>query len=70
MRALLDIFEKLPPTNDNQPTIIIAKTVKGKGVSFMENTIDWHYGNLDEELRDQALAELRSKKPAGGGHRG
>ncbi|MGB2799495.1 MAG: transketolase [Dehalococcoidia bacterium] len=70
MRALLDIFEKLPPTNDNQPTIIIAKTVKGKGVSFMENTLDWHYGNLDEELRDQALAELRSKKPAGGGHRG
>ena len=70
MRALLDIFKKLPPTSDTKPTIIIAKTVKGKGVSFMENTIDWHYGNLDEELRDQALAELRSKRPTGGSHRG
>ena len=70
MRALLDIFEKLPPTSDTKPTIIVAKTVKGKGVSFMENTIDWHYGNLDEELRDQVLAELRSKRPTGGGHRG
>ena len=70
MGALLDAFESLPPTNSNQPTIIIARTVKGKGVSFMENTVDWHYGNLDEELRDQALAELKSKKPAGGGHRG
>lgn len=70
MRALLDIFEKLPPTSDTKPTIIVAKTVKGKGVSFMENTIDWHYGNLDEELRDQVLAELRSKRPTGGVHRG
>jgi len=70
MGALLDAFESLPPTNSNQPTIIIARTVKGKGVSFMENTVDWHYGNLDEELRDQALSELESKKSAGGGHRG
>ena len=70
MGALLDAFANLPPTSDTQPTIIIARTVKGKGVSFMEKTVDWHYGNLDEELRDQALAELKSKKPAGGGHRG
>ncbi len=70
MGALLDAFEKLPPTSDNKPTVIIARTVKGKGVSFMENTVDWHYGNLDEELRDQALAELESKKPSGGGHHG
>lgn len=70
MGALLDAFANLPPTNSNQPTIIIARTVKGKGVSFMENTVDWHYGNLDEELRDQALAELKTKKPAGGGHHG
>jgi len=67
---LLDTFAKLPGSDDRQPTVIIAKTVKGKGVSFMENTIDWHYGNLDDKLRDQVLAELLSKRPLsqGGQH--
>jgi len=70
MGAIIDSFEKLPPTSGSQPTVIIARTVKGKGVSFMENTIAWHYGNLDEELRDQVLAELGSKRLAGGTNHG
>ena len=66
MKTLVDTFDQLPSSRDTKPTIIIANTVKGKGVSFMENTIEWHYGNLEEELRDRVLAELRSKKPKGG----
>ena len=46
------------PFQPEKPSCIIAHTVKGKGVSFMENQIAWHYQSPnDEELR-QALAEL------------
>lgn len=41
-----------------KPTIIIAKTVKGKGVSFMENTADWHGKTPSKEQSEQALKEL------------
>ena len=42
-----------------RPTVIIARTVKGKGVDFMENQPGWHYGGLDEAMQDKALAALR-----------
>lgn len=43
------------------PTCVIARTVKGKGVSFMENSVLWHYRcPRDQEFRD-AMSELRSK---------
>ena len=41
-----------------QPTMIIAKTVKGRGVSFMENEVGWHGKAPDEKQTAQALAEL------------
>jgi transketolase len=43
----------------NRPTVIIADTIKGKGVSFMENNIDYHYRPLrSKEELDQAILEL------------
>src|SRR6266581_1754567 len=42
------------------PTVIIAKTVKGKGVSFLENVNGWHGKALNKEQEEQALSELRS----------
>jgi transketolase len=41
-----------------KPTVIIAHTVKGKGVSFMENKAAWHSGLVTDEVREKALAEL------------
>lgn len=41
-----------------KPTIIIAKTIKGKGVSFMENQAGWHGTAPNKEQRNQAIAEL------------
>ncbi|MDR1511600.1 MAG: transketolase [Endomicrobium sp.] len=41
-----------------KPTAIIAKTVKGKGVSFMENIIEWHGKIPSKELTKKALAEI------------
>ena len=45
------------------PTAIIAKTVKGKGVSFMENNILWHYRTPQGEEYDAALKELEAQRP-------
>lgn len=42
-----------------RPTIIIAKTIKGKGVSFMENEADWHGSAPNQEQVEQALKELQ-----------
>lgn len=47
---------KLSP---NKPTIIIAKTIPGKGVSFMENDYHWHGKPPTKEEADKALAELK-----------
>lgn len=41
-----------------KPRVIIAKTVKGKGVSFAENVVDWHAAYLTKELYEQAMEEL------------
>lgn len=42
-----------------RPTMIIAHTVKGKGVSFMENQVDWHGSAPKRDQVAQALAELQ-----------
>jgi transketolase len=41
-----------------KPTMIVAKTVKGKGVSFMENRAEWHGKALPPDLLEEALKEL------------
>lgn len=50
----------------DKPTVIIANTTKGKGISFMENNILWHYRfPHDGEEYDSAVAELNKQKPDG-----
>ena len=44
----------------SKPVAIIAKTVKGKGVSYMENAVNWHGAAPNDELFEQAMAELKS----------
>jgi transketolase len=46
------------PAHEGRPTVCLARTVKGKGVSFAENTSSWHYGRLSPEQRGTALAEI------------
>lgn len=48
-----------------QPTVIIARTVKGKGVSYMENDCDWHGRPPDDEQFAQAMAELDALEQRG-----
>lgn len=53
-------FDKLSAAKGSKPVFIIARTVKGKGVSFMENQIGWHgvVPKIDE--RDKAVTELKT----------
>ncbi len=46
------------PWEPGKPSCLIAHTVKGKGVSFMENQLAWHYKSPDEAQLEQALNEL------------
>ncbi len=54
-------FAQFNACND-KPTAIIAKTVKGKGVSFMENQVSWHGSAPNAEQYAQAMAELDAAK--------
>jgi len=46
------------PFEKGKPSLVIANTIKGKGVSFMENKLEWHYKNLTQEDYEKALKEL------------
>ena len=46
----------------DKPTAIIASTVKGKGVSYMENQVGWHGSAPNDELFEQAMTELNAAK--------
>ena len=43
-----------------KPSVVLAHTVKGKGVSFMENMASWHHGVMTEEQYEQAVRELEA----------
>jgi transketolase len=54
---LIDVLRTLP-FEPGRPSVLIAHTVKGKGVSFMENSVLWHYRCAQGAEFDQALQEL------------
>lgn len=55
---IIDAFAAARQTKGT-PTVIVAKTVKGKGVSFMENSVAWHGSAPSQAQREQAVAELK-----------
>jgi transketolase len=57
--ALRDAFSRFP-AEPERPTVVIAHTTKGKGVSFMENSVLWHYRAARGDEFDRALAELEA----------
>ncbi len=59
-----DILESLNNLNmkKGQPHVIIAHTIFGKGVSYMENKIKWHYWPMSDEEYKVALKEIEDKK--------
>lgn len=59
-RRMEELFESLPFAS-NQPSCVIARTKKGKGVSFMEDTVLWHYRIPKGVELDAAVAELEGQ---------
>lgn len=55
-KALIEAMQ--PDSESERPVVLICDTVKGKGVSFMENVVLWHYRSPDDEEREAALKEL------------
>jgi transketolase len=58
MQQILEAFSRLPEL-DGRPTVVIADTVKGKGVPSIEGDYHWHYGRLSDMQRREAEATLR-----------
>jgi len=62
--ALKEAFGRaIENAGGRKPTVILAHTVKGKGVSFMENNILWHYRSPQGEEYEAALKELEAQRP-------
>ncbi|MDD0852519.1 transketolase [Halobacteriovorax sp. GB3] len=59
-KALIGAFDSI--IIGDKPTVVIADTIKGKGVSFMENQVLWHYRNAQGDEFDAALEELTRDK--------
>ena len=57
--AISDAVEQAKATK-GKPTLIVAETVKGKGISFMENEVGWHGVAPNAEQAARALAELKA----------
>lgn len=58
-KQMENIFSQLP-FEKGKPSLIIADTIKGKGISFMENKNEWHYKTPDKDHFETALKELAS----------
>lgn len=59
--AALDDAVKQAKATKGKPTVVIMKSTKGKGVSFMENQAGWHGSAPNQEQYEQGLSELNAK---------
>ena len=66
MAAVVDAVAAFP-FEPGKPSVIIARTIKGKGLPFAENRVDFHYHDVDDEMVKEALAILESNDSGEGG---
>ncbi len=59
MADILNTLSKAKNTRNGKPICVLAHTVKGKGVSFMEHSLDWHGKAPNDEQYEKAIAELK-----------
>ena len=66
MAEVVDAITAFPFAR-GKPSVIIAHTIKGKGLPFAENRVDFHYHAVDKEMVKEALAILESSDSGDGG---
>ncbi|MBI2270320.1 MAG: transketolase [Bacteroidetes bacterium] len=64
LEQIINGIDKLKKSKNSKPKVIIGNTVKGKGVSFMENEMKWHYLPLDPRLYQQAINDIKKQYSA------
>lgn len=62
IQELYDALHKFQSSQNGKPKVIIANTVKGKGISFMENKKEWHHAVLSEENYRLAINEMEDNE--------
>jgi transketolase len=60
IEALANTLDELSQCSNGKPQLLVAHTVKGKGVSFMENEAKWHHGVPSAKRLELALREIRN----------
>jgi len=61
IESLCQWADGLPDVTSGQPTVLVARTTKGKGVTFMESDPGWHLGYLGSDDRARAVAEIEAR---------
>ncbi len=56
--SVLETLTAMKGSREGKPHVIVANTVKGKGISFMENSLSWHARSMNREQYEQALSDL------------
>lgn len=61
--AILTTIDQLtdPAKRNGKPKVVIARTVKGKGVSYMENRLEWHYLPMTDDQYEQAKTDVNER---------
>jgi len=58
LEIISKVYRQIRADKSRKPKVVIFETVKGKGVSFMEDRLEWHYYTLTEELFQKAIGEI------------
>lgn len=58
--TIMETLSALKPAGEGKPQMIVADTIKGRGVKYMELSLDWHVGNLVGQDYDDAWAEIEA----------
>ena len=61
IKQIIQQFDMLPPADTDKPTVFICHTVKGKGVAFMENKLQWHAGQITPEQYKECCFSLEAE---------
>lgn len=59
-KSLRKVFGNFISSPNEKPKVVIAKTIKGKGVSFMENSVAWHYKSPNKKELEEALNQIEN----------